>query len=54
MKIKTGDHVTIDNLIHGATVVAFSRDKKKVKVRYHCPRKGRVIRSVSINQITRG
>ncbi len=53
MAIRTGDRVTIDHLIHGAKVVALSKDRKTIKVSYHCPREGRVIKRVSINQITK-
>ena len=53
MRLRTGDTVTIDHHIFGAKVVAQSKDRKRIKVKYHCPNKGRVIRCVELNQITK-
>jgi len=53
MRLKTGDSVTIDHQVFGAKVVAQSKDGKRIKVKYHCPREGQIIRYVQLNQITK-
>ena len=53
MKLRTGDTVTIDHLIFGAKVVARSKDGERIKVKYHCPKNGQIVRSVKLNQITK-
>ena len=53
MQLKVGDNVTIDGVIYGATVTAYrpAVPKPFVRVRYHCPRTGRVDMWVDIDRI---
>jgi len=54
MGLRTGDRVTIDHQVFGAKVVAQSKDGKRIKVKYHCPREGQIVKCVQLNQITKG